>query len=94
MRKTRMLKVKEVPYSRLMNEKAKGMVDKFNADKEVLYLEVYESYLNRPLEYILEEGMYSYLSSNLEVVKMLLELTDVASPVQFVNEEIDVDITF
>lgn len=85
---SRMLTVKSVPYSRFMNDKAKALVDAFNASGEKLKLQVYDHYRNRSLDDILEEGMYDYICSNSELVDMLYELSDAASPVGWDVEDV------
>lgn len=85
---SRMLTVKSVPYSRFMNDKAKALVDAFNASSEKLKLQVYDHYRNRSLDDILEGGMYDYICSNSELVDMLYELSDAASPVGWDVEDV------
>ena len=79
-----------------MNDKAKAVVDQFNQmSADILYLLVYPSHQERPLEYILEEGMYEYATPEDDkfgatLVTMLNELVNAASPVMFNTEDVTV----
>lgn len=86
--KKRILTVDRIHYSRFMNDTAKKMVDEFNTSNETLKLDVYPHYVDASLEDILEEGMYDYVSDNKELVEMLYELNDAASPVGWDVEDI------
>ena len=94
--KTRVIRVDKLNYSRFMNDKAKSVVDQFNQmSADILYLLVYPSHQESPLEHILEEGMYEYATPDddefgVTLVTMLDELVNAASPVMFNTEDVTV----
>ena len=77
--------VVHIPYSRFMNDRAKKRVDEYNADAKnhCLFLNVFSDCGNHDLEDILELGEYEFKSEDDELVNMMYELVNAASPVLF-----------
>ena len=88
------LKVKAMNYSRFMNDKAKAIVDEYNSPNHgtlsTLYLEVFDNNQADDLDFILDAGRYEYKSESGELVEMLYELVDMASPVMFSAEQVEI----